>query len=386
MEIGKRHRVVRGAGVIVLVLLVLPVWWAERPAAQPLPLPQTEEPPRKFTVSGSGDVLIHGAVYDRARAYGGSERPYDFRPMFRPVRRLLRRPHKSICHLEVPLSRDNRNLSSYPNFNAPRQVADGIAFAGFDTCSTASNHSLDQGEGGIYSTIDVLHSYGLKHEGTAKGKRGGRRPSLWKANRVKVAHLSYTYGLNGRSLPDGKWWLANLIDPQRIVRDARRARDLGAHFVIVSLHWGNEYQRAPTAQQKDLARFLLRKRPIDLILGHHAHVVQPIKRINGKFVVYGMGNFLSAQYSPVDTQDGLIVRAKVVQKSARRYKVRRLYFIPTWVERGTYRILPVAQKLNDPDTPDHLRPYLRASWKRTVAAVRSLGRDKKVRPLAKPRS
>lgn len=371
------------AAILALFVLAASILPAGASGAQPLPLPLEES--KRFAITGSGDVLIHGAVYQRARAQGTRERPYDFRPMFRPIRRLVSAAHKGICHLEVPLSRDNTNLSSYPNFNAPHQVADGIAFAGFDTCSTASNHSLDQGEAGVRSTIDVLRSYELKYEGTAKTKRGGRLPSFWYANGVRVGHLSYTYGFNGHTRPDGKWWLANPIEPRRIVRDARLARDKGADFVVVSLHWGTEYQRKPNAQQRDLARFLLKKRPIDLILGHHAHVVQAIKRINGKFVVYGMGNFLSAQRSPVDTQDGLIVRVKVVEKDG-RFKVRRIFFIPTWVEPSTYRILPVAQKLNDPDTPDRLRPHLRASWKRTVRAVRSEGRDKKVRPLERPRS
>jgi poly-gamma-glutamate synthesis protein (capsule biosynthesis protein) len=341
--------------------------------------------PERFTVVASGDVLIHKAVYDRAREYGrASGKAFDFRPMFKPIRPIVSKADVAICHLEVPLDAPGP-LSSYPVFNAPRQVARGIRYAGFDKCSTASNHAYDQGTPGIHSTIDSLHDRRLRHEGTARTRKSGRRAAMYNVGGVKVGHVSFTYGLNGFALPEGKSWLANVIDADEIIRQARGARRRGADFVIASLHWGNEYQRAPSSFQTELARRLMKSGSVNVILGHHAHVVQGITTVRRRFVVYGMGNFISAQYSPVDTQDGLIVKL-VVEKVFGRWKVVRVRFTPTWVERGTYRILPVARTYNKAGTSEYLKSVLKASWSRTLAAVRSLGRDPRVKPSSRPKS
>jgi poly-gamma-glutamate synthesis protein (capsule biosynthesis protein) len=339
--------------------------------------------PERFTIIANGDVLIHSAVYERARAYGAaSGRAFDFRPMFKPIRPIVSRADLAICHLEVPLGAPG-SLSSYPSFNSPPQVANGIRSAGFDTCSTASNHSYDKGTAGVFSTIDNVHQRNLRHEGTAKSRKYGRRPSIYRVRGVKVGHVSFTYGLNGYSLPAGKSWLVNVINAEEIIRQARVARQAGAKFVIASLHWGNEYQRMPSSFQSDLARRLMASRAIDVILGHHAHVVQGITTVRRRFVAFGMGNSISAQHTPVDTQDGVLVKL-VVKKSSGRWRVDRIRFTPTYVERGTYRILPVARTYNKPGTSDYMRSVLRASWFRTISAVRSLGRDRRVRPDEHP--
>ena len=339
---------------------------------------------RHFSIIASGDVLIHDAVWERARENGrATGREFDFRPMFAPVKPVVGRADFAICHMEVPLSRNNRNLSTYPVFNAPRQVAPGVRSAGYDSCSTASNHSMDQGEQGIYSTMDVLEASNLEHEGTARSRRGGRRAAIYRVDGVKVGHVSFTYGLNGFTIPDDKWWLVNVIDAERIVKQAQNARERGAEFVLVSLHWGEEYQTAPTDFQRDLARRILRSPAIDAVVGHHAHVVQPVTTGRERFVVYGLGNHVSAQYSPVNTQDGLIVKLLVEERDA-GFVVAGVRVTPTYVERGSYRILPVARTLRAKWPSESLRATLRASWDRTMSAVRSMGRDPRVKPSSYP--
>ena len=339
----------------------------------------------RFTIIASGDVLIHSAVWERAQVNGqASGKAFDFKPMFAKIRPLVKAADLGICHMEVPLGAP-APYSSYPVFNAPPPVASGVRSAGYDTCSTASNHSYDKGTPGVTSTIDNLHRRGLLHEGTAKRRRGGRRAAIYDVKGVKVAHLSFTYGLNGFRLPEGQSWLVNVIDADEILRQARNARKAGADFVVLSLHWGNEYQRIPSTFQTELAKRLTNAGPIDVILGHHAHVVQGIRPVNHRFVVYGMGNSISAQHTPVDTQDGLLVKL-VVENVRGRWRVTRIRYTPTWVERGTYRILPVARMLNDPATSDALRPTLRASWSRTLDAVRSLGRFRRVKPSEWPKA
>jgi poly-gamma-glutamate capsule biosynthesis protein CapA/YwtB (metallophosphatase superfamily) len=367
------------------------------PASSPFelePEPDREPPPpRRFTIAATGDILIHSAVWERAAAYAeGSARPFDFRPMFAKVAPFLRAADLAVCHVETPVSADGTGLSSFPVFNVPHEIVDAIEWAGYDTCSTSSNHSLDQGVDGIHATLDALDRVGLEHAGTARTKAESRRPTILDVNGVRVAHLSYSYGFNGFQPPADQPWVANLIDPEAIVAEARKARARGAEFVMVSLHWGSQYVVPPTSEQVAVGRQVLKAKAVDLILGHHAHVVQPIDRIRGEYVVYGLGNLLSNMTTSctgctAGVQDGVIAHLTVVERG-RRFVVERVRYTPTWVEQGTtWRILPVAGALDAGTTPEALRPLLEASWERTVAAVSFLGADRRfsVVPRAFPR-
>jgi poly-gamma-glutamate synthesis protein (capsule biosynthesis protein) len=353
------------------------------PASSPFePEPKLEPPPpRRFTIAATGDILIHSAVWERAAAYAqGSAHPFDFRPMFAKVAPLLRAADLAVCHIETPVSADDTGLSSFPVFNVPHEIVDAIRWAGYDTCSTSSNHSLDQGVDGISATLDALDRAGLEHAGTARTRAESRRPTILDVNGVRVAHLSYSYGFNGFQPPADQPWVANLIDPEAIVREARRARARGAEFVMVSLHWGSQYVVPPTSEQLAVGRQVLKAKAVDLILGHHAHVVQPIDRIRGEYVVYGLGNLLSNMTTSctgctAGVQDGLIAHFTVVERD-RRFVVERVSYTPTWVDQGsTWRILPVARALDVRAISDSLRPQLEASWTRTVEAITLLEAD-----------
>jgi Bacterial capsule synthesis protein PGA_cap len=341
-----------------------------RPAARPRATPATAG--RRFTLVASGDVLPHGPVLRQASAYGRRRgQPYDFRPMFTEIRPIVAGADLAFCHLEVPLSRDGRGISSWPAFNAPPQLAAALRWAGYDACSTASNHSMDQGAQGVAATLQVMDAAGLGHDGTARSADEARAPLLFDVHGLKVAMLSYAYGLNGGSLPPGRSWLVNLIDPGRIIADARAARRAGARFVVVLLHWGQEYRSAPTGLQQELARRLLRAPEIDLILGHHVHVVQPIERVAGKWVAYGMGNSLSNQTPSccaAGSQDGVLVKVTVAE-SAQGLRVQQVRYVPTWVEHPSFRIRAVPVALADRSLPAATRQALQASAARTRRAV-----------------
>ena len=113
-----------------------------------------------------------------------------------------------------------------------------------------------------------------------------------------------------------------VVTAKGIIADAAKARDAGADVVVVSLHWGTQYVTEPTAEQKALAKALLSAPEVDLILGTHVHVVQPCERINGKYVFYGLGNFLSNQSPQVDgtlraeTQEGVVVRVDLARDAS----------------------------------------------------------------------
>jgi poly-gamma-glutamate synthesis protein (capsule biosynthesis protein) len=327
---------------------------------------------RGFTLIASGDVLTHGPILRQANAYGRRvNRPYDFRPMFAGIRPIVSKADLAVCHLEVPLSRDGRGISSWPAFNAPPQLAGALRWAGYDACSTASNHAMDQGAQGVAATLAVMDRAGLRHAGLARNPGEANRQTVLEVRGLRIGLLSYTYGLNSGPLPPSQRWLVKTIDAGRILTDARAARQAGAQFVVVLLHWGQEYRAPPTPAQRDLARRLLAAPQVDLVLGHHAHVVQPIQRVGRKWVAFGMGNSLSNQTPSCcapGAQDGVLVKVTVGERAGRLH-VRDVSYVPTWVEHPSFRILPVPSALADRSLPPATRRALKASQDRTRRAV-----------------
>jgi poly-gamma-glutamate synthesis protein (capsule biosynthesis protein) len=319
-----------------------------------------------FSMAFTGDLLPHLSVVSTARDFGGGA-AYDFNPMFDEVRPILSEADLAICHLETTLSVTDQDLAGYPTFRAPGSLADAIAAAGYDGCSVSSNHVLDFGFPGVVDTLNQLDRVRVGHTGSARTPEEAATTRLYDVKGVRVAHLSYAYGFNGRPLPRDQPWAANLIDEARILADAAAARQRGADLVVLSLHWGAEYRPEPTSTQRSQAETLLRSPDIDLIIGHHAHVVQPIQRLGDEYVVYGLGNFLSGQNSP-PRQDGVIVLADVDVVNGQP-RVIGIRFQPTWVDRPN--VIRVATS-NGP---------LADSWNRTRSVVALLGVDPTVRPL-----
>lgn len=352
----------------------IPVSGNFRVFVPPEPEPEPAPEPRTFRVAASGDLLIHSAVREAAASYADWE-GYDFTPMFDPVSDIITAADLGICHLEVPLSPNNTALSSYPQFNAPHELAEAIAAAGYDTCSVASNHTIDKGETGVRNTLGVLDAAGVQHTGSARGPEEDG-PNVYDVNGVRVGHLSYTYGLNGLQIPSGKDWMVNVIDVDAVLADAAAAKAAGAEFVIVSMHWGVEYNVDPTATQQQQAEAILSSPDVDLILGHHAHVIQPVGTVGNEYVVYGMGNFLSNQRSGnvrVGTEDGVIVEVLVEEQDDGSFATIAVEYTPTYVEAGTFRILPVAPTINGSPTDAGLRSALETSWDRTQERFNRLG-------------
>jgi poly-gamma-glutamate synthesis protein (capsule biosynthesis protein) len=323
----------------------------------------------------SGDVLIHSGVWKAAATGAG----YDFSPMLAPVAAQLSAADVAVCHLEVTLARPEDPLSSYPRFRAPRELAGDLAAAGFDGCSVASNHALDFGEQGVVATLGALDEAGLQHAGTARTPEEDAQPARYEVDGIAVAQLSYAYGFNGFVEPADRPWLVDQIDPAVILADAQAARAAGAEVVLVSLHWGNEYRHEVVEAQQSVADALAAvPGAVDLVVGHHAHVVQPISKVGDMWVVWGMGNMLSSN-SPrcctTEATDGVIVTVTIGDLGPTRGDpgVKGISFTPTWNERTTYRVLPAAETLAAGAVPADLAAALRASYERTVGHVLALG-------------
>lgn len=326
--------------------------------AAPAPTP-TQTP--EVTLSFTGDMLVHDDLRAQAaRNAGGSG--FDFAPMLAEVAPLLRRADWAVCHQETPISADNTALSGYPAFNAPRELATGMKAAGYDACSTASNHTVDKGLRGVTATLDTLDAAGIVHAGSARSAAEAATFTIWRVKGLPIGHLSYTYGTNG--IPSPTPWAVDLIEPARIRADAAAVRRAGAKFVVVSLHFGTEKDQRPNAYQKDTVDSVLGSPDVDLVIGHHAHVVQPVeRRADGRWVVFGLGNFLAQQaLQPGEGvapphRDGVIVTATLRAGPGGRWVVDRMGYVPTFVQapQDVVRLAPPA------------------SHARTTAVVESLG-------------
>ncbi|MYX01412.1 MULTISPECIES: CapA family protein [unclassified Streptomyces] len=351
---------------------------------------QGADGPRPFTLLAAGDVLPHSSVIDQAAVDAGGA-GYDFAPMLAGVAPVVSGADLAFCHMETVYGKEGGPYTGYPNFKSPPEIATALRTTGFDSCSTASNHTLDDGAEGVRRTLDALDGAGVRHAGSARTAAEAARPTILPAGpgkgAAKVAHLAYTYGTNDIPLPADRPWTVNVTDERKIIEEARAARRAGADVVVLSAHWGTEWQDEPDAGQLDLAERLTastyRGRPdIDLIIGTHAHVPQAYEKVNGTWVVYGMGdqiagdmiNYEGAQ-DPRGNQSsmGRFTFAPPV-KPGERWKVKKAEFVPQWYDTVTGRAVNLNASLDSPEGgAEHLREV--RDRIRTVVLGRGADRD-----------
>lgn len=332
-------------------------------------------PPRSFTLVAAGDVLLHSPLWRQAEAdaaaVGGAG--YDFGPLLAGVAPSVSTADLAICHLETPLAPPEGPASGYPVFSVPPEIAPALAATGFDACTTASNHVYDKGADGIDRTLATLDAAGIRHAGSARDPAEAGRTVVLEVRGVRVALLSYTYSFNGIPAPRGEEWRSNPIEEARILADAARARQEGAEVVVVALHWGNEYVAEPNAQQRDLAPRLIASPDVDLLLGHHAHVVQPVEASGGEWIVYGMGNMIAHQGTlGSEKEEGLLVRFTFTETGpGQGFRVSDAAFsvLLTERDRSPRRLVDVGQALADPAVEPGFVPRLQEAWDRTIAVV-----------------
>jgi poly-gamma-glutamate capsule biosynthesis protein CapA/YwtB (metallophosphatase superfamily) len=329
------------------------------------------KPPGSFTVVATGDVLIHPALTEQAEEDGGGAR--DFKPLFEGIKPVIEAADLAICHMEVPLAPEAGPFEGYPLFYAPPEVAEAVAATGYDTCSTASNHTFDHGAEGAATTLDALDSVDVGHTGSARDQAEAERPLVTEVNGVKIGQVSFTFDYNqGTEEPEP--WMGNEITVDGVLDAARNARAAGAEVVIASLHWGIEDQHEPTANQRETAEAILADPAVDLIIGHHAHVVQPFEKFGDKWVAYGLGNSVAKHEEPRGTtEEGLIARFRFT-KSDVGWRVDKAEYIPTLVDLGP----PI--RLKDLTTGDVDAARKQEALDRTDGVVMSLDPPGLTRP------
>lgn len=303
-----------------------------------------------------GDVMFH---MPQVRASYLGDGKYDFADNFQFVKKHIAGADIAIANFETVTAGNDKKFSGFPQFNSPKETLLGLKDAGFDIISTANNHSLDQGKDGVLNTIKYAKEYGLKNVGTYAEPQS--QYLIEEKNGIKLGFLAYTFGLNGLDFylsEEELKYMVNLIDEEKIKKDIE---SLGkeSDLVVVSVHWGVEYQKDPNDAQIDLA-YKMVDWGANIILGSHPHVLQKseiIKR-DGKdnFIIYSMGNFFSNQRKETMgnsfTEDGVML-AIDVEKDLTNDKtiIKNIEFLPTWVykynDKGKdkYKILPTKDAL-----------------------------------------
>ncbi|WP_400247827.1 CapA family protein [Niallia sp. JL1B1071] len=292
----------------------------------------SKEENKKITIAAIGDILIHDRVYNDARE--GDH--YNFDNMLTNLTSELKKPDLLLANQETIVAGEAIGLSGYPTFNSPHEIADSLIKAGVDIVTTANNHALDRGVEAQKLSIDYLNQIGLPHVGTYLNKEDQDKIVVLEKNNIKVAYLAYTYGLNGIPIPKGSEYIVNLIDKEKISKEIQRAKK-EADVIVMAIHWGNEYQRFPSNEQKELAQFFIDE-GVHIIFGSHPHVLQPIEWLEGKngqkgLVVYSLGNFLSGQdeeYRDIGGMVTITVNKKQAGKSA-TITLEQPAFYPTFV-------------------------------------------------------
>ncbi|NEN88067.1 MAG: CapA family protein [Okeania sp. SIO3H1] len=331
------------------------------PETLPVESPRSPQPTPYVTEAkliAVGDIMMHGMQIKSG--YNSQTKTYSYQGFFTEVKDILSAGDWVIGNLETTLAGPESGYTGYPLFNAPVTLADAIKWAGFNILTTANNHSLDRREKGLLKTLENLRDRDIYPVGTAASLAESQEILIVEKNEILMAFLAYTYGTNGIPIPQGKDYLVNLIDEQKIIQDITRAREKGADIVTVSLHFGAEYQRLPNTEQKQLVESLVNG-GADIILGSHPHVVQPYKIFqiveeNGEtrqaVAIYSMGNFISNQTKKY-TKLGVIFQVNI-QKTfpEETIEISGVEALPTWVHRYRkngklqFRILPLEEVVN----------------------------------------
>ncbi|WP_156159144.1 CapA family protein [Demequina gelatinilytica] len=365
------------------------------PASSPSPSPsETEAVPQDITFSlvAGGDVLPHTPVNTSAATAGG----YDYTALFAGIEPYIAGADLAICHMEVPVSPDGGKPSGYPIFSAPDALVRDLAEVGWDGCSTASNHSVDKGMAGVTATLDAFDDALLQHAGTARSESESQQVSYYVVGDgdrlIKVAHLSFAYGTNG--MPVANPWSVDLFDADAedatpIIEAAQRARDDGADVVVASVHCCVEYRTAPSDAQRAIAQQIADSGLVDLYIGHHAHVPQPIELLpggpsgDGMWTAFGLGNMLSNQDSVccvAATANGVLLDATFTVSPDGDVGVDVGWYATTVDKRGGHRIYALA------DVADGVGTLSAAEVATRHAAVRDAVGDDAPEQTAPPTS
>ena len=292
----------------------------------------------KLTLVSVGDDLIHTGIIQRASLENGT---YNFDFLFKNVLDEIKTADVAMINQETILCDSSLGYTGYPLFGSPYAVGQAAEKAGFDVILHATNHTLDKGVKGITETIEFWEKYNnIDVAGIHESEKLEERVVIREVKGIKLAILNYTYGMNGLVLPKDKGYMVSLLSNRKQMKEDIRYAKKHADFVIVCPHWGTEYVYEPNKQQKDLAQFFADEE-VDLVIGTHPHVLQPVKWLkNSKgthktLVYYSLGNFVSSQ-DKVPRLLGGMAKVELIRKNGQVViKHAEIKPIVTHMEYGT---------------------------------------------------
>lgn len=351
---------------------------AEEPVSSPPSSPAEVTPsaePVSITLNVSGDLLWHDSYFSMAAQEAASrgEQGMDFYPFVESAANYVSAADWAICQNEVPYAEAGGPYSGYPMFQAPPDAAKAVAKAGWDMCTTVSNHTMDGGWAGLVRTKDVLEAQGVVPAGTHRTPEEAAEPLIVDIKGAKVGFISQTYGLNGIPKAEGKDWSVDILDADKAIADAKKAKEAGADIVVVHMHAGDEMNHQPNQQQLDFAERVTASPDVDFVYGQHAHVSQPITKVNGKWVVYGTGNvtgMMLMQNWP-DVYEGYFAQITFEGVPGEKFEATKMEWAPLMISnRGYTQLIPDEIKKGAANAAE-----LKQSAARTRAIVTSLSNE-----------
>ena len=254
-----------------------------------------------------GDCLIHRFVYTDANNNDGT---YSFSKMFTEVEDLIKGHDLAYYNQESNIGGKALGLSAYPRFNSPEEIGNDMVNLGFNLVSLANNHTMDKGEKGVINSVNFWKTKpGVYYTGQALSYEDRESNiKILEKNGIKYAFFAYTTVTNGLLPPSGKDYLTNIYSEEKVKQDLEKVKGK-VDLIIVSMHWGEEYTTYPNTSQKTIAKFLASE-GVNLVIGNHAHSIQPVEMIDNTFVFYALGNFIAAQDTK-DKQTGAIAYVNI---------------------------------------------------------------------------
>lgn len=282
----------------------------------------------KVTLLATGDNLIHNTLIAAGEQADGT---LNYDSLYANIKPEIERFDISIIDQETVLGGSEFEYSGYPVFNTPWEVGEAAIRAGFDVFNCATNHTMDMGWGGIENELEFFSNH---KEAVALGinanEENRNKITYYEKNGITFALLNYTYGTNGIPLPDDKPWCVNLLDKEAVTKDLKEARE-HADFVIVFPHWGTEYSFEVSDYQEEYTK-LFSDMGVDLVIGCHPHVIEPVKWVTNEstgkkmLVYYSLGNFISHQ---IDLENLLGGMAEVtIEKRDGKTEITSAKFVP----------------------------------------------------------
>ena len=282
---------------------------------------------------GMGDNLIHSPIFKQSLLSNGK---YDFLPKYKSVASVIKNADIAFVNQETPMCGESYGYHNYPQFNTPQQMGYDLVSMGFDVICFANNHVLDQCSKGLEDMLKFTDTLDAVTIGAYKNEADASTVRVLEHEGIKISFLAYTYGTNIKPSPSGETVIP-LIDEDRITKDVQNAHEV-SDFIIVSMHWGEENKSSLSEDQKYYSQ-LLADLGVDVILGHHPHVIQPIEWINGEngnktLCYYSLGNGINNQ-DRLRNMVGIMASFDIVCEENKRPYVENVSCIPTFCHQTT---------------------------------------------------